>query len=89
MNGNPSFPWARPTALPKQEALRGLRKLKDGCTAEQIARRRTAFQQAERFINANTVQDTPLSRTFKNRNLPKTHKDARVDIEVFAGIAFL
>ena len=89
MNGDPSFSWGRPTALPKPEALAGLRNLREGCTSEQLGRRRIAFQNAERFINANVVRDTPLRRTFKNRNLSKAHKDARVDIDVFAGIAFL
>ncbi len=89
MNGDPSFSWARPDALPRAEASAGLRGLRDGCTTTQLNLRREAFSKAEKFINAGPILSAPLFRSFKNRNLPKAHKDARVDIDVFQGAAFV
>jgi hypothetical protein len=89
MNGDPSFSWSRQDPVPKREAIAGLRRLKDDCTRTQLNMRHEAFGKAEQFIKAGPIDSAPLIRTFKNRNLPRGHKDARVDIEVLEGVAFV
>jgi hypothetical protein len=77
--------------LPRRDAVRGLHELRDGCTAAQLELRVDAFSSAEAFINRGRIDagTVPLRRTFRNRNLPLLRKDARVDIDVFSGIAFV
>src|SRR5436309_5595108 len=89
MGGDPSFPWTRSSPLPRTEAITGLHGLRDACTPSQLKLRDHAFDKAERFINAGTVDAAPVLRRFRNRNLPKAHKDARVDVEVWQGMAFV
>jgi len=87
--GDPSFAWARATPVPKQEALVELHRLRDDCSSKQLALRDQAFEKAEGFIKDGPYRDTPIYRKFQNWNRPKAHKDARVDIEVLHGVAFL
>jgi hypothetical protein len=89
MGGDPSFSWTRPSPLPRTEAIGGLHGLKDACTPTQLKLRNEAFEKAEQFINAGPVDGAPVVRTFRNRNLPRAHKDARVDVEVLLGTAFV
>jgi hypothetical protein len=91
MDRERSFSWAQVTPLPLAEALAELRALKNGCTASQLQLRRQAFKKAERFMRRKPIEVgvAPLRLTFKNRNLPSARKDARVDIDVFAGQAFV
>ncbi len=89
VGGSPSFPWARADPITRAEAIVGLRGLRDDCTDSQLRHRREAFRKAERFIEDGPVVNAPLYRTFKNRGLPRSHKDARVDIEVAKGAAFV
>jgi hypothetical protein len=91
MDGDPSFSWARTTALPRAEALIELDRLRAACTATQLALRSEAFPKARRFIEAGAVEVeyVPIYRVFRNRNLPKLHKDSRVDVDVMRGSAFV
>jgi hypothetical protein len=90
VNGDPSYPWARSTPLPRSMALAGLGTLRDACSREQLRRRDEAFDRAERFIRAGCVEAVaPVCRSFQNRNLPREHRHARVDVDIFRGIAFV
>jgi hypothetical protein len=91
LEGSPSFPWACPTPIPKTDAIRGLHSLKSGCTRTQLALRDEAFVRAEKFINSGPIDsnNTPIHKTFHNKNLPGGNRDARVDIEVLRGSAFV
>jgi len=89
MGGDPSFSWSRPAPLPRTEAIGGLHELRDACTPTQLKLRNDAFDKAEQFINAGPVDAAPMVRSFRNRNLPRAHKDARVDVEVWQGTAFV
>ena len=88
VDGDPSFPWARQDPITRAEAIDGLHQLRDACSNVQLRNRREAFRKAERFISLLPVRSAPLYRTFKNRSLPRG-RDARVDIEVVKGMAFV
>jgi hypothetical protein len=88
INQAPSFPWARNDAVKKAEAHRELANLENGCTRSQLRLRDIAFQKAHKFIKNGPVA-APVIRPFQNRNLPAANKNARVDIEVILGIAFV
>ena len=86
-----SWPWAQATAPPATLAAGELDKLEAQCTPTQRRHRDEAFPKARRFIisHAGKGADAPVSMTFQNRGLPKTAHDARVDIEVRTGRAFV
>lgn len=72
------------------EAITGLHQLRDGCSHKQLALRDKAFEKAEEFISDGPYQSiTPIVLSFQNRNLSKRQKDARVDIEIIHGVAFV
>lgn len=51
-----------------------------------------AFDRAERWIaevGRSGVAPEPTMRTFQNRDLPPRYEDARVDIEIRKGTAFV
>ena len=78
-------------APPASVAATELDKLEARCTPTQRTNRDQAFPKARRFImcHAGKGADAPISMTFQNRGLPKTAHDARVDVEVRAGRAFV
>lgn len=90
MKKEASFPWARPSPLPRPEAIEGLHVLREDCTSAQRSVRHEAFGKAEIFIKRQPVlvDVAPVFRTFQNRALPPNRRDARVDIEVIEGLAF-
>lgn len=71
--------------ITKEEGLSLLEQLWDMLTKSEKKEREKPLEQAKRFIeNADSI-DAPLKKPFRNR---KT-KDARIDIEVNAGTAFV
>ena len=83
-----SHPWARDTAYPADEALEALTGLESACSESAREARALAFRKARRFIENARVGGGvgPTRQTFQDeRPVPK---DARVDIEVLAGLAF-
>ena len=86
-----SSQWAQATPPTSAEGVQDLDGLQARCTATQLRHRREAFPKARRYIEdaAGRGVDAPVSRTFQDRGLPKTAKDARVDIEVVYGRAFV
>ncbi|WP_008312527.1 DUF4157 domain-containing protein [Leptolyngbya sp. PCC 6406] len=87
-----SWPWARPTPPNAQESIVGLNSLKSQLNKTELKLRDKAFEKAEAYINKSSKGngvDAPVSLTFQNDNLPKKNKDARVDVEVKTGKAFV
>ncbi len=65
--------------------------MRNWLTRQELAVREDAFPRAERWIRHVRDQGgiaAPVIVTFQNRNLPPTHRDARIDIEVHRGVAF-
>jgi hypothetical protein len=87
----PSFPWARAMPLPKVTALAGLDKIKGECTASQAKLRERAFQKAQNFIRGGPYEalPDPIFRSFYGDNLPERCRNARVDVEIRLGKAFV
>lgn len=86
-----SFPWAQrqpPTAAAAAAELDGL---EEACTPTQRRSRTQAFPKARRYIMSNAGQgvEAPVSKTFQDRGRPTSAHDARVDIEVIYGRAFV
>jgi len=78
--------WNQKEPLTKRKGLTLLNKLRNKLSDKDRELREKQFKDAERFINGSKGGvDSPLRQTFKNR---KT-KDARVDIEVWSGSAFV
>ncbi len=90
-NPGPSYPWARAAPLPKADGLAGLDSLESVCTTRQRAVRDRAFERARYFVQRGPYQalPKPISVHFFNRNLPANCRNARVDIEVIRGEAFV
>jgi RHS repeat-associated protein len=84
-----SWPWSQPTPLLSYTALSRLSEFLQVLTKDQIKRRATAFVNASRFIvNASLGGGTgPTKKTFNDNNA--LVPDARVDIEVQTGRAFV
>jgi len=89
MSPETSYSWRCTSPILKTKAIGELRKLRKGCTRSQLKLRHQAFDRAEKFINTGPIRVSPLYMTFQNRNLPKANRDARVDIEVLRGVAFV
>ena len=87
-----SWPWTRSQPPTAQEALAGLTGMKNQLNKSELRLRDEAFEKAENYIsragNSGGV-NAPISLTFQNKNLPNKNKDARVDIEVRKGRAFI
>jgi len=78
-----------PTAA---SALVELNRLRSQLTTAQMLLRRETFERAERFIRNAAMSggvDGPVTTTFNDRGLPRRCRDARVDIEVVTGKAFV
>jgi RHS repeat-associated protein len=86
-----SYAWSQPSPLRAAVAIFELEHLRLQLTADQLDRRDEAFADAQRFIvNASAGGGTgPRKITFQNRFLSAKYNDARVDIEVLAGLAFV
>jgi hypothetical protein len=86
-----SRPWAAASPLRASVALLMLGELMLELNDSELGLRDEAFTKAERFIeNASRSGGVgPTIKTFQNRNLPRRNTDARVDIEVQSGFAFV
>jgi hypothetical protein len=94
MNPERSAAWAQESPKTADSALDDLSRLHDGCTHAQRARRELAFVQARRFISnarAGGGVPAPVSESFPGdeRYQPEDFPNARVDIEVKRGMAFV
>ncbi|KAA3622600.1 MAG: hypothetical protein DWQ02_25755 [Bacteroidetes bacterium] len=78
--------WAQDEPLTKKEGLSILEKLKLKLKKSDYLLRKDQFEDAKRFIeNIDGGIDAVKKKTFRNR---KT-KDARIDIEILGGTAFI
>ncbi len=86
-----SHAWARSEPPTARASIVELDSLHDQCTASQQAHRREAFPKARRYIEgaAGKGVDAPVTKTCEDRSRPNSAKDARVDIEVLFGRAFV
>jgi hypothetical protein len=87
-----SCAWAQAAPRPAADAQANLNALEAGCTAGQQALRHQAFAGARRYVTTAEQSggaNAPVRRRFQNRNLPPSNKNARVDIEVITGLAFV
>lgn len=83
--------WNRNTPPTVAEGLAWLAGLQGQLNKKQLKRRDQAFTKAQRFItNAGAAGGVgPTSQTFQNYPVPTDYPDARVDIEVKVGRAFV
>ncbi len=83
--------WAQATPRKRARGLRDLADLRSECTEAQRAVRAVSFSRAQRFIeNAHPHGvRSPCRQTFQDRRRPPQLADARVDIEIFHGLAFI
>ena len=90
MNPELSESWAQTHPKLASEALSSLGAMRAACTARQVAIRQLGFRQAKRFIDQ--AKDCggvgPTKESFPRKS-PPNHPDARVDIEVMLGQAFV
>jgi RHS repeat-associated protein len=87
-----SIPWLTPIPLPSIFGHMSLLALRSILTKDQLARRTEAFAKAHRFItNARAGGGVgPNKYTFQNAPTRRLRvPDARVDIEVLEGLAFV
>jgi hypothetical protein len=85
-----SFHWARSVPMTKAEATAGLIGLRATLSRQQLSLRDEAFARALGFIQATlATTPPPVIRKFQNRNLPRDQRDARVDVEIRTGVAFV
>jgi hypothetical protein len=92
MNGLLSRPWAQPAPRAVAAALADLAGLEQACSPAQRDLRSEAFPKARRFVQQQSHEPRlvpPYRRPFRNNGLPQGLRDARVDVDVFAGIAFV
>jgi RHS repeat-associated protein len=84
------FSWDLPFPLPADVAVEEVNRRKLLLSKQQLARRAQAFEKLFRFIsNAQENGGSgPTTRSFRNSKLEPKFDDARVDLQVFAGIAF-
>lgn len=84
-----SYSWSRPDPIPAADAAVELDRLQAQCTPAQQRHRVQAFPKARRFITrlAGRGIDAPVSKRWHDRGV--TPKEARVDIEVKEGRAFV
>jgi hypothetical protein len=81
-----SVSWAQDEPLTKQEGLSLLERLKKLLTKKEYERREKPFEEAKRYIeNVNGGADAVKKKSFRNQK----SKDARVDIEILGGTAFI
>ena len=81
-----SVSWSQDEPLSKKEGLNLLERLKRMLTTKEYERREKQFEEARRYIqNVEGGADAVKKKTFRNRK----SKDARVDIEILSGTAFV
>lgn len=85
-----SWPWALQVPLPSSAGFAALVSLESVLNTSQLRRRDQAFPKAHDFVSrcASSGGCSVIKKTFQNRPVPKDYPDARVDIEIQAGIAF-
>lgn len=92
-NEDRSWSWAQPSPPTAAEGIFQLHKLRDELSGGMLHRRSTAFRDAEIFILNCAAGGgcPPMDRTksFRNIGLPKRFDEARVDIQIFTGRAFV
>lgn len=86
-----SEPWARTTPVRANEGLTWLVLLEGRCTSDQRRHRLRAFKKARRFIDnaAKLGGVTPESQPQSFQDPTSEVRDARVDIEIRAGLTFV
>ena len=85
-----SWAWNRKQPPTKEEALLALEEMYLQCNRAEQKLREQAFQKARAFIMSQPGGvHAHLTRSFKNNALPPFFSDARVDIEVRTGVAFV
>lgn len=87
-----SFSWADPEALKASVALDQLQRLKEQLSKRQLERRRYAFQAACLWIKKKAERGGVgrVTKTFPEpRRRSSDYPDARVDIDVITGRAFV
>jgi len=91
LGGGLSWPWSRTTPLTATEALAALAQLRARLSKNELGLRTDAFAKAEDFIRRCQAGGGcgPIRMSFQNRNLPSRFETARVDIEVWTGLAFV
>jgi hypothetical protein len=91
MSPERSYAWAQDQVPTASASLRELEKLEALCTPTQLGHRAEAFPKARRYVGskAGVGVDAPVSRIFQDHPRPKSADDARVDIEVVYGRAFV
>lgn len=81
-----SVSWAQDEPLTKAEGLSLLDRLKKLLTKKEFERRERPFEDAKRYIQqVDGGADAVKKKSFRNRK----SKDARVDIEILGGTAFV
>jgi hypothetical protein len=85
-----SAAWAQNVPRTAVAAWKDVDDLEAKCSPPVVKLRDQGFAKARRYIDeAKTAGGCgPVRVSFQNRNLPPCHQDARVDIEVLAGVAF-
>ena len=91
MNPELSRPWSQDLPRKAGDALNDLHALRLECNEPQRTRRVIAFAQAQRFIEQVRAGNGigPTSESFPRKRRGDDHSDARVDIEVKVGLAFI
>ncbi len=89
-----SWPWARAKAPSMVEALEGLAAMKAACPHRPAKCRQMSFLKAERFIRQCGVEGGVVGRLSRSFRHPAATgsgcpSNARVDIEVSSGTAFV
>lgn len=83
--------WAQDEPFRAVVGLRDLDELYAECPEKQRKRREVAFAQARRFIeNARAANGIgPTEERFPRKNRDGQYPDARIDIHVMTGLAFV
>jgi hypothetical protein len=92
MRSELSAPWTQPCPRSAVDAAQDLDSLEKQCNVSERGLRDQAFSKARRFVHGAQCAggaSAPVSVKFQNRKLPPNNDDARVDIEVKTGLAFV
>ena len=89
--GGYSREWGQPTALTKDEGLTLLANLATLCEERERVLREVACAKAKRFVTRLSDQGHPMlsSKSFYVGPGNRRFRDARIDLEITAGIAFV
>ena len=81
-----SVSWTQDEPLSKGDGLSLLERLKKMLTKKEFERREKPFEEAKRYIeNVEGGADAVKKKSFRNRK----SRDARIDIEILSGTAFI